>query len=100
MVVAFEHQWAERCARTLSGGSHWDSSHRLDTTSNHNIICAAEHALRCEVNSLLARSTLTINRRTRNRFGKSCGKSSITSHIEALLSYLRSEERRVGKECR
>src|SRR5438105_3507891 len=70
VVVAFEHQRAEGCARTLSGCAYWNSGHSLDTASNHNIVCAAEYALRCKVNGLLARSTLTVNRRTGDRFGK------------------------------
>src|SRR5579863_896293 len=86
-MITLDHQRAERCA-AMCRGTHWHTSHHFDTAANGDIIGTTDDALRGKVDSLLARTTLAINRCSRDGLREACGKNSIARHIIRLLTNL------------
>ena len=72
----------------LVGCSHGNPGHRLNSTRDDYIISPTDHALRGEVDCLLARPALAINGGTRHSLGEACCECCVACYVEALLSNL------------
>src|SRR5205807_1345225 len=69
-------------------GTHRHSRHDLDTAGHCDIDLTGYNSRRGEVNRLLRRAALAVNRRTRNRLGPAGAEHSVATDIEALLADL------------
>ena len=68
--------------------SHRDARHRFDARCDDDVVRAGDHALRGEMDGLLAASALPVDRRTRYRLGKSRGQQGVARDVDGLIAHL------------
>ena len=62
--------------------------HHLDPAGDHRIVCAADHALRREMDRLLAGAALPVDRRARHALGEAGRQRGVAPDIDRLLADL------------
>jgi hypothetical protein len=86
--VASHHRRPEGLAADADTRAHRHPAHRLDAGGDDDVVGARDHALRGEVQRLLARPTLPIDRRPADGLGKAGGERGVTADVQALLADL------------
>ena len=70
------------------GRAHVDARHALDAARDHEILGARHHRLRGEVQRLLRRSALAVDRHRRHAVGQRRGEHDVAAEREGLLADL------------
>jgi hypothetical protein len=68
--------------------THRDAGHHLDAGGDHDVVRAADHALRGEVRRLLRRPALTVDRGRRHCLGEAGREHCVATDVRRLLADL------------
>ena len=75
-------------SRKDASGPHRHPRHGFNARSNHQVLSARHDGLRCELNGLLGRAALTVNRHRRYAFGQGRGQHGIATDMQTLFAAL------------
>ena len=86
--IAGVHLGPERIAPRQQRRAHRHAAHALDPRRDHHVVGARDDALRGEVQRLLRRAALTVDRRSGHRVGEARGERGVAPDVQGLVAHL------------